>query len=101
MNTKPLSKTDRQSISRLQSQLDEARRRLEINAPGVVLFKADLSYGDDEIAIVEADGLGGAVLRVVEGNYPLDCDTREEKTFSTEFEAVKAATALQADLVAQ
>ena len=91
MNSKPLNPTDRQSINRLQSQLDAVRRRLNISAPGVVLYRADVSYGDDEVALVEADGVGGAVLLVVEGNYPVDYRTREEKQFSTEVEAVRAA----------
>ena len=95
MNSKPLNRTDRQLISRLQTQLDEARQRLKISAPGVVLYRADASYGDDEVALVEADGLGGAVLRVVEGKYPVDYYTREEKEFSTESEAVRAAEAFR------
>jgi hypothetical protein len=94
MNSKPLNQTDRQLISRLQNQLDEVRQRLNVSAPGIVLYRADVSYGDDEVAYVEADGLGGAVLRVVEGNYPVDYFTREEKAFSTEAEAVRAAEAL-------
>ena len=95
MNTKPLSQMDRKLISQLQNQLDEARQRLNISAPGVVLYRADVSYGDDEVAYVEADGFGGAVLRVVEGNYPVDYFTREEKEFVTEAEAVRAAGALR------
>ena len=46
---------------------------------------------DEEIILVEADGFGGAVLRVVEGNYPMDFYTREEQAFSTEAEALRAA----------
>lgn len=99
MNSKPLNQADRQLISRLQNQLDEVRRRLHVSAPGAVLFRADLSYGDDEVAYVEADGLGGAVLRVAEGNYPVDYNTRDEKSFSTEAEAVRAAGALHESLV--
>jgi hypothetical protein len=91
MNTEPLNRIDRQSINRLQKRLDQTRQRLKISAPGIVLYRADLSYGDDEIVLVEADGLGGAVLRVVEGNYPVDYNTREEKAFPTESEAVRAA----------
>ena len=71
------------------------RQRLNVSAPGVVLYRADVSYGDDEVAYVEADGLGGAVLRVVEGHYPVDYFTREEKEFLTEVEAVRAAEALR------
>ena len=95
MNSKSLNPTDRQLINRLQNQLDEVRQRLKVSAPGVVLYRADVSYGDDEVALVEADGLGGAVLLVVEGNYPVDYHTREEKAFSTEAEAVRAAEAFR------
>jgi hypothetical protein len=96
MNSKPINTADRRLVSRLQNQLDEMRKRLNISAPGVVLYRADVSYGDDEVALVEADGLGGAVLRVVEGNYPVDYLTRSEKAFSTEAVAVRAAETLQA-----
>ncbi len=96
MNTRPLNQPDRQRISQSQSELDEIRQRLNVSPPGVVLYRADLSYGDDDIAVVEADGFGGAILRVVEGNYPVDYYTREEKEFSTEAEAVRAAKALSA-----
>jgi hypothetical protein len=49
------------------------------------------SHCDEEIVLVEADGYGGAVLRVVEGNYPMDFYTREEQAFPTEAEALRAA----------
>ena len=89
-----LKETDRQLVARLQSQLDELRKRLKIGERGRILFRADLSYGDDEVVLVEADGFGGGVLRIVEGNYPVDFLTREERGFSTEAEAVSKAAAL-------
>jgi hypothetical protein len=91
MNKNPLNKTDRDSIARLQAQLDSLRKQLRISERGQVLYRFDVSYCDDEIVLVEADGFGGAVLRVVEGNYPMDFLTREEQVFQTEDEAVKAA----------
>ena len=94
MNSKQLNPTDRRLISRLQNQLDDARKRLNVSAPGTVLYRTDMGYGDDEVALVEADGLGGAVLLVVEGNYPVDYLTKSEKAFSTEAEAVRAAETL-------
>ena len=57
---------------------------------------SDAAEGDDDVAVVEADGVGGAILRVVEGNYPVDYYTREEKEFPTEAGAVRAAEALSA-----
>ena|ERR1700675_3506271 len=94
MDRDPVGQADRELIARLQSQLDDLRLRLKIGDRGEVLFRADLSYGDDEIIIVEADGFGGAVLRVIEGNYPVDYITREERGFSSEEDAEAAAETL-------
>lgn len=91
MNKIPLSKTDRGSVARLQEELDGLRQRLGISNRGQILHRLDASYCDEEIILVEADGFGGAVLRVVEGNYPMDFYTRVEQTFSTEAEALRAA----------
>lgn len=98
MSKNPLNQKDRQLITRLQSQLDGLRRRLGISGRGEVLFRADLSYGDDEVALVEADGFGGGVLRIVEGNYPVDYLIRDEREFATEEEAIEAAAALRPEL---
>ena len=98
MNKHILKETDRRLVARLQSQLDEFRVHLKIGERGRILFRADLSYGDDEVVLVEADGLGGGVLRIVEGNYPVDYLTREERAFSTEAEAVSEAAALQHEI---
>jgi hypothetical protein len=91
MNKNPLNKTERDSVARLQAQLDSLRKQLKISERGHVLYRFDASYCDEEIILVEADGFGGAVLRVVEGNYPMDFPTREEQAFQTEDEAIKAA----------
>lgn len=99
MNSKPLNQKEKQLLRQLQGQLDTVRLHLKVSAPGVVLYRADVSYGDDEVIWVESDGFGGAVLRVVEGNYPTDFFTREEQKFSTEFEAVRAAEAFCARVV--
>lgn len=91
MNKIPLNKIDRESVARLQGQLDELRKRLGVSDRGQILHRFDASHCDEEIILVEADGFGGAVLRVVEGNYPMDFYTREEKVFATEAEALRAA----------
>jgi hypothetical protein len=95
MSKDPLNQTNRQLIALLQTQLDDLRERLGISARGEVLFRADLSYGDDEVVLVEADGFGGGVLRIVEGNYPVDYLIREERNFPTDEEAIEAAETLQ------
>ena len=91
MNKTPLNKTDRGSVARLQEQLDGLRQHLGISDRGQILHRFDASCCDEEIILVEADGFGGAVLRVVEGNYPIDFLTREEQSFGTEGEAMDAA----------
>jgi hypothetical protein len=94
MRTAPLNQTDRELVARLQGRLNDIRYRLGISARGEVLFRADLSYGDDEVLLVEADGFGGGLLRIVEGNYPVDYLIREEREFSSEAEAFEAAATL-------
>lgn len=91
MNENPLNETDWQAVAHLQTQLDSLRKQLKISERGKVLYRFDASFCEEEIVLVEADGFGGAVLRVVEGNYPTDFFTREEKVFQTESEAVKGA----------
>jgi hypothetical protein len=89
MNKTPLNIKDREAVARLQKNLDALRKRLGIADRGQILHRFDASCCDEEIIIVEADGFGGAVLRVVEGNYPMDFFTREEQAFPTEAEALR------------
>ena len=91
MNKTPLNKKDRESVAQLQGQLDDLRKRFGVSDRGHTLHRFDASHCDEEIVLVEADGFGGAVLRVVEGNYPMDFYTREEQAFPTEAEALRAA----------
>jgi hypothetical protein len=91
MNKAPIGETERKAIEFLQEELDQLRKRAGISDRGCVLYRADLSYGDDDVVIVEADGFGGATLRVVEGNWPVDYFTHEEQEFATESDAVNAA----------
>lgn len=94
MNKQLKSGADKALIARLQSQLDELRQREEISERGELLFREYLNSVDDDLVVVEADGLGGAILRVVQGNYPMDYVIREERIFSTETEAEEAACSL-------
>jgi hypothetical protein len=94
MNENPIDQTERQMVADLQSQLDELRKRLNIAERGEILFSSDLTDADDEIVLSEADGFGGGILRVVEGNYPVDFVIRKERFFLTEAEAASAAEAL-------
>lgn len=98
MGKNPLKQSERELIVRLQTQLDELRQALKVSDRGKLLFRAELSYGDDEVLLVEADGFGGGILRIVEGNYPVDYLTREERAFPTEEEAEEAAATLRLEL---
>ncbi len=46
------------------------------------------------MVVVEADGLGRAMTRVVEGDYPLDYLVISERVFESEIEAQDAADAI-------
>jgi hypothetical protein len=86
-----MSRTKIDRLKALDAKTKALRNELGISAPGEVLFKADLSLADDDMLIVEADGLGGADLRVVEGNWPIDCQEKESTHYSTEQEACEEA----------
>ncbi len=94
MNTIKVSSEDRRVIEVLETQLAAIRTRLDISPPRTVLFQEGLSYADTEIVIVEADGFGGALLLVVDGNYPLDFVVSRQRDFSTESEALEFADEL-------
>lgn len=94
MKRNRIRKVEREQIIRLQTQLDQLRQLLGISERGELIFREDLYHVGDEAVIVEADGLGGALLRVVQGNYPLDYLVRDERSFDTEQAATKAAESL-------
>jgi hypothetical protein len=93
MKKNRISQNDKDSISSLQGELDGLRRGLNIGDRGEVLFRAELGLTYDTL-VVEADGFGGAVLRVVEGNYPIDYFIQREQRFATEEEADREAERL-------
>jgi hypothetical protein len=86
---------DRARLRKLEVKSAAIRRKLQISPPNVVIYKADFNAIDDEIIVVEADGLGGATLKVAEGNYPIDFLCLLEKRFRTEAAAIKAAEQLK------
>lgn len=77
-------------LRKLQAQIDALRNKLGVSGRGEVIYLAPRDV-DDDLVIVQADGFGGAITKVVEGNYPLDFFTRHEKSFSTETTAMEAA----------
>ena len=78
----------------LQAEIDKIRRELSVSERGEVLYRASLYADTDEEVLVIADGFGGAIATVVEGNYPIDFFTRHEKVFETEGAAIEAADKL-------
>lgn len=100
MNKVPLTHAQSEAITALQSKLDALRETVGVADRGSLLHRFDVSYGDDECIVVEADGLGGAVLRRVAGRYPADCLSLEEHEYATEFEAVEAAESRRLDIAA-
>ena len=82
-------------LRKLQAQIDALRNNLGVSERGEVIYLAPRD-ADDEFVIVEADGFGGAITKVVQGNYPLDFYTSHEKLFSTESTAMGAAESVVA-----
>ena len=78
-------------LRRLQSEIDAIRHQLGISPPGAVLYSSPICALEEEVVIVEADGMGGATTCVVEGNYPVDYITKFEKRFISEEKAVRKA----------
>ena len=88
---------DEESLVRLKELEHESaaiRQRLRISSPNAVIYQAAVNAVDQEVVVVEADGLGGATLSVVEGNYPIDFLTLREMRFTTEHAAIEAAEGL-------
>src|SRR5437667_436448 len=71
------------------------RKRLGISNPGEVVFQAPQGRWSDNDIVVEADGIGGATLLVVEGNYPIDYSIKFQRKFPSEDAASEAAEKLE------
>ncbi len=56
-------------LKHLHTETERIRRRLSISSPNSIIFRAPINPLDDEEVVVEADGIGGARLSIVEGNY--------------------------------
>ena len=86
--------TDKEALARLKhlhAKSEMIRRQLRISSPNSLIFRAAMNPVDEEEVIVEADGLGGARLKVIEGNYPIDFLSLRERKFPTESRAIAAA----------
>lgn len=79
-----------EKLKRLQTQVDAIRAELGISQPGAILFQSP----GDELLVVVADGFGGAMVSILEGNYPVDYSTKLERFFDSERDAESAAEAV-------
>lgn len=73
---------------------ERLRTQLHISPPGELIYWQDISAVDEEMVVVEADGVGGASLSIVRGRYPFDYETVEAETFPSEDAATKRASEL-------
>ena len=87
--------TQLQKLQKLEQRSLRIRAQLGISRPGEVIFQAPQGRWSDNNIVVEADGIGGARLRIVEGNYPIDYSIRSERKFKTEDAACEAAERIE------
>jgi hypothetical protein len=83
-----------EKLRKLEENCQRLRKSLDVSNRGEVIFQAPNSMWSENDIVVEADGLGGAKLLVVEGNYPIDYSTKSERVFATEDAACEAAEKL-------
>lgn len=93
MNTAQLSQ-----LCELENEIQALRQQLGVSARGETIFQAPRSMWSATDVVVEADGIGGAKLLIVEGNYPADYVTHKEQCFKTEDVACEAAERLIAPI---
>lgn len=86
-----------EQIKSLQLQLDDLRRTHGVSAKDECLWRAGLNSVDYGEIIVVADGLGGATVRQVDGNWPVDCMCEHEREFTRESDAIAFADSVTND----
>ncbi len=84
-------------IKQLQAQLDGLHKLYGISPKGDCLWRGSLNSVDPDEIVVEADGLGGATTRQVDGNWPVDCMCVHERKFLTEKDACSFASSVTGD----
>jgi hypothetical protein len=95
MKTKQLNRLRQlKRLRQLENEIETLRQQLGVSAPGEMIFQAPQSMYSEADVVVEADGNGGAMLLIVEGNYPADYTTHKEQYFKTEDKACEAAEEL-------
>jgi hypothetical protein len=86
--------TQLKKLHQLENKISVLRQQLGVSARGEMIFQAPRSMYSETDVVVEADGAGGAMLLIVEGNYPADYLTRKEQYFHSEDDACEAAERL-------
>jgi hypothetical protein len=87
----------KQLVAKLKDLYQEAeviRGQLQISEPKSMIYLSDVDAVNTKKVIVEANGLGAAVVRVIEGNYPVDFFIHAERQFAREHDAVSFAEEL-------
>ncbi|MDE3084204.1 MAG: hypothetical protein KGJ37_03155, partial [Verrucomicrobiota bacterium] len=72
-----------------QAACDHIRSQLGLRPPGEIIARYDDPVASNRALIVIANGLGGAAVASVEGNYPIDHLTHHHRQFPTEELACK------------
>jgi hypothetical protein len=67
------------------------RAGLGFAAAHEVIFQCSYDLTSSKEVVVEADGVGGAKLLIVDGNYPIDYSILKERCFSSEDAACEEA----------
>jgi hypothetical protein len=83
-----------EKLKGLEEKCQRVRKSLGVSNRGEVIFQAPNGMWSESDIVVEADGIGGAKLLVVEGNYPIDYSTKSEQVFQRENAACEAAERL-------
>ena len=86
--------SQQEELLKLEQNCQRLRKSLGVSNRGEVIFQAPNSMWSENDIVVEADGIGGAKLLVVGGNYPIDYSTKSEQVFATEDAACEAAEKL-------
>jgi hypothetical protein len=86
--------TQLNQLHQFENDIAVLRQQLGVSARGEMIFQAPRSMWSATDVVVEADGVGGAKLLIVEGNYPADYMTHKEQCFQTEDDACEAAERL-------
>lgn len=96
-HTKMKKSTQFRKLRTLEAESAHIRKSIKVSKAGEILYHAPQSRWSDNDIVVEADGIGGARLLFVDGNYPIDYYIHQEKTFFSEQEACDAAEEISSE----